>query len=114
MEIFKQDLMSVAEPYFVLDGYQFVSYPNRNSVPFRSFYEIPEADTVVRGSLRYAGNPAFVKGLMDLGWLDPQPKAWLNPGLTWAQITEQVVNSEDHSEGYVLISRRDADIISNV
>lgn len=72
VEISNKDLMGVAKPYFVLDGYEFVAYPNRNSVPFREFYGIPEADTDIRGSLRYEGNPAFVKALIDLGWLDTQ------------------------------------------
>ncbi|KAI9706071.1 MAG: hypothetical protein M1836_005477 [Candelina mexicana] len=64
------DVMASAEPYYVADGFLFVAYPNRNSVPFREYYDIPEAQTVVRGSLRYVGNPTFVKALADLGWLD--------------------------------------------
>lgn len=93
--------MGVAKPYFVLDGYDFVAYPNRNSVPFRDFYNIPEADTVIRGSLRYHGNPAFVKALTDLGWLDTQAKDWLNPGLTWGEVAHKAIGSRDSSERYV-------------
>lgn len=93
--------MGVAKPYYVLDGYDFVAYPNRNSVPFRDFYNIPEADTVIRGSLRYEGNPAFVKALADLGWLDSQVKDWLKPGLTWAEVTHKAIESRDLRERYV-------------
>ena len=93
--------MGVARPYFVLDGYDLVAYPNRNSVPFRDFYNIPEADTVIRGSLRYRGNPAFVKALTDLGWLDTQTTDWLSPGLTWAEVTHKAISSRDSSERYV-------------
>ena len=96
-----KDLMDVAKPYFVLDGYDFVAYPNRNSIPFREFYDIAEADTFVRGSLRYKGNPAFVKALMDLGWLDSQPKDWLRPGMTWAQIMQRAINCADANERYI-------------
>lgn len=39
--------MGVAKPYSVLDGYYFVAYPTRNSVPFKEFYNIPEAETLV-------------------------------------------------------------------
>ncbi|WYZ41467.1 hypothetical protein EsH8_V_000362 [Colletotrichum jinshuiense] len=77
VEIPNEKLMAQAKPYHVIDGYSFVAYPNRNSVPFREFYNIPEADTVIRGSLRYDGNPAFVAALIKLGWLDTRPKDWL-------------------------------------
>lgn len=59
--------MTTAKPYYIVNGYSLVAYPNRNSVPFREFYGIPEADTVVRGSLRYKGNPGFVQALAILG-----------------------------------------------
>ncbi|KAK1715659.1 saccharopine dehydrogenase [Colletotrichum lupini] len=73
----REDLMKQAKPYHVMDGYSFLAYPNRNSVPFREFYRIPEAETVVRGSLRYEGNPAFVAALTKLELLDTQPLTWL-------------------------------------
>ena len=34
--------------------------PNRDSVLFRSFYDISEAETAVRESFRYGGNPMFI------------------------------------------------------
>ena len=93
-----KDLMGVAKPYFVLDGYDFVACPDRNSIPFRDFYDIPEANSLIRGSLRYKGNPAFVKALMDLGWLDSQSKDWLRPGMTWVQIMQRAIKCVDASE----------------
>lgn len=101
VEIQAKDLMATAKPYYVMDGYDFVAYPNRNSVPFREFYNIPEAHTVVRGSLRYEGNPAFVKALIDLGWLDAEQKAWLNDGLTWAQVFQKMIGADNLAERYV-------------
>ncbi|KAL8731872.1 MAG: hypothetical protein Q9166_003156 [cf. Caloplaca sp. 2 TL-2023] len=98
VEISNQDLMDVAKLYFVLDGYDFVAYPNRNSVPFREFYGIPEADTVIRGSLRYKGNPAFVRALIKLGWLDAEKKDWLVPGLSWAEVMQKAIGAKDTSE----------------
>lgn len=85
--------MASAKTYFVLDGYNFVAYPNRNFLPYQDFYDIPEADTVVRGSLGYEGNPTFVKALIDLGWLDTENKVWLRPGLTWAQVMQKAIGS---------------------
>ncbi|WDK20071.1 saccharopine dehydrogenase [Colletotrichum graminicola] len=80
VDISNRDLMARAGPYHVADGHSFVAYPNRNSVPFREFYNIPEAETVARGSLRYEGNPSFVAALIKLGWLDRQPRDWLEKG----------------------------------
>ncbi|KAL8759823.1 MAG: hypothetical protein Q9199_000470 [Rusavskia elegans] len=96
--ISRNDLMGIAKPYFVLDGYEFVAYPNRDSVPFIEYYGIPEAETVIRGSLRYTGNPAFVKALIDLGWLDTEPKEWLKTNLTWAQVFQKAIGTNDPSE----------------
>ncbi|KAL8975339.1 MAG: hypothetical protein Q9197_000417 [Variospora fuerteventurae] len=104
IEISNKDLMGVAKPYFVLDGYSFVAYPNRNSLPFQEYYDIPEANTVIRGSLRYEGNPAFVKALIDLGWLDTKPKDWLKTGITWAEVLQNAIGAEDPSES-ALVSR---------
>ena len=104
IDIAAKDLMSAAKPYFVMDGYDFVAYPNRDSVPFREFYNIPEADTVVRGSLRYEGNPAFIKAFADAGWLNSEEQEWLTPGLTWAQLTQKVTDAADSSERYAIRS----------
>ncbi|KAM5545793.1 hypothetical protein V8D89_000831 [Ganoderma adspersum] len=99
-----KDLMSVAKPYFITPAYAFVAYPNRNSVPFREFYSIPEAETVVRGTLRYQGFPGFVKALVALGWLSIEKKDWLAEGLTWAQVFQQATGAADASES-TLIAR---------
>jgi saccharopine dehydrogenase (NADP+, L-glutamate forming) len=98
IEIPAEDLMGCAKRCYVKDGYEFVAYPNRDSVPFRGFYGIPEAKTVVRGSLRYEGNPAFVDALGRLGWLDPREKEWLRGGMTWVEIQRRVLGVEGNEE----------------
>lgn len=75
-----------------------MAYPNRNSVPFREFYNIPEAETVVRGSLRYKGNPEFIQAFAGLGWLDPAHKSWLKEGMTWAEIQQHLVGASASDE----------------
>ncbi|KAI0323973.1 glyceraldehyde-3-phosphate dehydrogenase-like protein [Cubamyces sp. BRFM 1775] len=62
------------------------------------FYNIPEAETVIRGTLRYQGFPEFVKALVALGWLNREKKEWLKDGLTWAQIMQQAIGASDASE----------------
>ncbi|KAF4341307.1 saccharopine dehydrogenase [Fusarium beomiforme] len=98
VEISSKDLMIKAVPYHVLDGYSFLAYPNRASVPFRQAYGIPEAHTVIRGSLRYEGNPALVKTLIDLGWLDTSSKAWLKESMTWSQIQQKLTGAASTTE----------------
>jgi saccharopine dehydrogenase (NADP+, L-glutamate forming) len=98
VEICGVDLMDTATDYHVMDGYDFEAYPNRNSVPFREYYNIPEARTIVRGSLRYKGNPAVVGALTKLGWLDAEDRGWLTEGITWAQVQQRLVGSEGSDE----------------
>ena len=93
IEISSADLMASAKPYYVMDGYDFVAYPNRNSVSFREFYNIPEAHTVIRGSLRYEGNPEFVQALANLGWLEQDKKDWLKDGMTWIEIQQKAIDA---------------------
>ncbi|KAK3937024.1 Saccharopine dehydrogenase [Diplogelasinospora grovesii] len=85
------------------DGYSFLAYPNRNSLPFKEFYNIPEAETVIRGSLRYNGNPQFIQAFAGLGWLDQEKKSWLTPGITWAQIQQKLIGAPN-SDGSSLIA----------
>lgn len=82
----------------VMDGHSFVAYPNRNSVPFREFYDIPEAEMVIRGLLRYKGNPELIKVLADICWIDAEEKDWLREGLTWTQIQQRLVGASDPSD----------------
>ena len=98
MDIPGTDLMAYAQPYYISPAYAFVAYPNRNSVPFRDFYNIPEAETVVRGTLRYQGFPVFIKALVELGWLDAEEKTWLKDGLSWAEVTQKTIGANDASE----------------
>ncbi len=98
VDISGDNLMDHSKSHFVMDGYSFVGYPNRNSVPFREFYGIPEAQTIVRGTLRYEGNPEMYRALVKLGWIDVEPKEWLQDGLTWAQIQSRLIGAAGSDE----------------
>ena len=91
--------MKYAKPYYITPAFAFVAYPNRDSTSFREFYNIPEAETVIRGTLRYQGFPEFIKALVQLGWLDSTPKEWLTEeaGLTWAQVFQKTIGAENSS-----------------
>ena len=91
--------MAHAKPYFITPAFAFVAYPNRDSTPFKQFYNIPEAETVVRGTLRYQGFPEFIKALVDLGWLNADVQPWLDSNLTWADVMKKTIGAEDSQEG---------------
>jgi len=98
-----QELMGVAKPYFIYPGYAFVAYPNRDSTPYKARYMIPEAETIIRGTLRYQGFPEFVRTLVDMGFLSQEEHPALKqiidqPVLTWKEATAQVLGAKDHNE----------------
>lgn len=104
IEIEGQQLMNYAQPYFISPAFAFVAYPNRDSTPFREFYEIPEAQTVVRGTIRYQGFPAFIKTLVDMGFLSETPQAYLKPDSTlpWKEVTTRVLGADNSTEACLI------------
>lgn len=98
IEVSGSQLMETAKPYYISPAFAFVAYPNRDSTPFREYYNIPEAETCVRGTLRYQGFPEFIKALVDLGYLDATEKDWLNDSLTWAEVTQKSIGASSASE----------------
>lgn len=77
VEYTSEELMTSAKPIPIYPGYAFVGYPNRDSTTYKERYNIPEAQTILRGTLRYAGFPEFVKTLVDIGFLDDTPQSFL-------------------------------------
>ena len=43
-----------------------------------------------------------MKALIDLGWLDTEPKDWLKAGLTWAEVLQKAIGADDSTERYAL------------
>ncbi|EMC97322.1 hypothetical protein BAUCODRAFT_33041 [Baudoinia panamericana UAMH 10762] len=98
-----EKLMSTARPYLIYPGYAFEAYPNRDSTPFRERYNIPEAQTVIRGTLRYQGNPAFVQALRDIGMLNEEEQSFLKAAdeealPSWREAFAKIVGSSSSSE----------------
>lgn len=94
--------MATAKPYFIYPGMAYVAYPNRDSTPYRERYNIPEAQTIIRGTLRFGGFPQFIKVLVDIGFLSDEPVDTLstsnsNPP-TWAETTAKVVGATSPGE----------------
>lgn len=113
LDISGQNLMGYAQPYFISPAFAFVAYPNRDSVPFKEFYNIPEAETIVRGTLRYQGFPEFIKALVQLGWLDANVKEWLTDDLTWAQVMQKAIGANDFRERWAFRLVSSASMLTN-
>ncbi|EJT98283.1 hypothetical protein DACRYDRAFT_24735 [Dacryopinax primogenitus] len=96
-----RDLMSYAKPYFITPAFAYVAYPNRDSSVFREFYHIPEAQSVIRGTLRYQGFPQFIKALVECGFLDQSEKDYLGRSaapLPWNEVTMRALGAKGSSE----------------
>lgn len=91
------ELMASAAPVFVYPGFAFVGYPNRDSTPFKERYNIPEAKNILRGSLRYQGNPAMVQVLNDMGFLSEEKLDSLTKPIPWSEATKHVLKASSSS-----------------
>ncbi|KAI8142359.1 saccharopine dehydrogenase [Fennellomyces sp. T-0311] len=82
-------------------GYAFVGYGNRDSTPYDKRYNIPEAKTIIRGSIRYDGFPQFAKALVNLGFLNEEPQAHLaadSAEISWSQVLANAVGIQTTDE----------------
>lgn len=92
------ELMNTAKPYFIYPGFAFEAYPNRDSTPFRERYNIPEAQDLVRGTLRYQGSPAIVQTFQDLGLLSDKEHDFLKSPISWKEAFGKIVGASANTE----------------
>jgi saccharopine dehydrogenase (NADP+, L-glutamate forming) len=99
-EVEGPELMAEAKPYFIYPGYAFVAYPNRDSTPYKERYSIPEAQTIIRGTLRYQGFPEYIKALVDIGFLSEEPQDYLKEDSqrSWRDATAKVIGATSDKE----------------
>lgn len=93
-----EDLMATAKPYFIYPGFAFVAYPNRDSTVFKELYDIPEAETVIRGTLRYQGFPEFVKVLVDVGFLSEEETPVFSKAIPWKEAMKEFLGAASSSK----------------
>jgi saccharopine dehydrogenase (NADP+, L-glutamate forming) len=97
------DLMATAKPYHSgFTGYNFVAYGNRDSTGYSERYHIPEAHTVIRGTLRYGSFPPFVKVLVDIGFLRVDEEDFLKKPIAWREATKQIIGASSSSDADLL------------
>lgn len=92
------DLMATAKPYHIYPGFAFVAYPNRDSTGYKERYNIPEAQTIIRGTLRYVGFPEFVKVLIDIGFLKDDEQGYCKEAIPWREVTQKILGAPSSRE----------------
>ncbi|XP_074644875.1 alpha-aminoadipic semialdehyde synthase, mitochondrial-like [Tubulanus polymorphus] len=81
-------LMDEATVLDFFPGFNLEGLPNRDSTVYKELYGIQSAQTILRGSVRYAGFCNAMKGLIKLGFICDQPNHYLHPGgrdITWKE-----------------------------
>ncbi|EGE00269.1 saccharopine dehydrogenase [Trichophyton tonsurans CBS 112818] len=92
------ELMGTAKPYFIYPGFAFVAYANRDSTPYKERYQIPEAQTIVRGTLRFQGFPQMIRTLVDLGFLKEDEKEFMKTPIPWKEAMKQLLGATSSDE----------------
>ncbi|KXS13659.1 Saccharopine dehydrogenase [Gonapodya prolifera JEL478] len=102
VDIKGEDLMLSAKPIFTgYPGFAFEGYANRDSTPYAKRYDIPEAQTVIRGTLRFAGFPRFVKALVDCGLLQDDKREYLaasSSPLAWRDFLARLLGTPNDEQ----------------
>ncbi|MCJ1472864.1 Saccharopine dehydrogenase [NADP(+), L-glutamate-forming] [Lambiella insularis] len=98
IEVSGQELMGAAKPYFIYPGFAFVGYPNRDSTPYKESYNIPEARTILRGTLRFQGCPEFIRVLVDMGLVSQEKRDFLEKPISWKEATQKILKASSTSE----------------
>lgn len=96
-------LLENTETLDFLPGFAFEGFANRDSMEYIDHYGIPEARTVYRGTIRFAGYSEHILGLIKLGLISPEPHPCLHPGgpdITWRQFMCSLLGITDDNIFY--------------
>jgi saccharopine dehydrogenase-like NADP-dependent oxidoreductase len=83
---------------------EFEGYPNRDSVSYKETYGIPEAMTVLRGTLRYPGWCETLRKMVGLGLLDETPKD--RSGSTFHDLMKELCQALPRAEVRTAVAAR--------
>lgn len=82
---------------FEINGLKYDGYPNRDSIGYREVYGLNNLQTMIRGTLRYAG---FIKAwnlLVQLGLTDDSYNFPIYQGITYREFTSAFFNAGNQS-----------------
>ncbi|GMI25668.1 hypothetical protein TeGR_g12644, partial [Tetraparma gracilis] len=81
------ELLNNADPIYSFPTMNLECLANRDSLIYRELYGIEDADSVFRGTLRFAGFSDLMYGVKTLGLLDDAPCA----GGTWGEVLDALL-----------------------
>lgn len=97
------ELMRATKSLDFLPGFNLEGFPNRDSTHYSKLYGIEDANTILRGTLRYSGFSQSARTLQFLGLLDREPHPSLHsrgPEITWRQLICTLLGLEDPNMFY--------------
>lgn len=78
-----------------LRGFSLEAFPNRDSLDYQNLYNLPDAKTIIRGTIRYRGFSETIRALKGLGLMDqtahPCLQADNGSELTWRQFMAELL-----------------------
>uniref|UniRef100_A0A6G1SHE1 Alpha-aminoadipic semialdehyde synthase, mitochondrial n=1 Tax=Aceria tosichella TaxID=561515 RepID=A0A6G1SHE1_9ACAR len=78
-----------------LRGFSLEAFPNRDSIEYQDLYNLPDAKTIIRGSMRYRGFSETIRALKQMGLMDQTPHPCLQTDngseLTWRQFMAELL-----------------------
>jgi alpha-aminoadipic semialdehyde synthase len=109
-------LFNHAMPITAFRGMDLYWVPNGDAEKYSKVYDIPEADTVIRGTIRYSSFAPVMRALLPLGFLDEErPIEALKKGTTevasWRSIVAQLLDCDSIGEVEEKLIRRLGEII---
>lgn len=93
------ELMETTRPLNFLPGFSLEGFPNGDSTKYGKYYNLPDAVTLLRGTIRYKGFTDAIRNLQFLGLLNPDNHPILHnegPEITWRQFICQLIGIQDH------------------
>eukprot|EP00033_Pygsuia_biforma_P001114 GCRY01001270.1.p1 GENE.GCRY01001270.1~~GCRY01001270.1.p1 ORF type:complete len:460 (+),score=92.85 GCRY01001270.1:87-1466(+) len=91
------ELLTTQKRIDVTPGFRFEGIPNRDSRKYREAYHIPEAQTCIRGTLRYEGYCDIVHSFKVIGLLSQETNPLLAEDaqpISWKRLLESLIGVE--------------------
>lgn len=88
--IAQNDVLHSAKSFPGNDILKLIVYPNRDSVPYKEIYGLPDCSTVIRGTIRYQGFCEILAGFNDLGLLGEQRPS--SNVTCWPELIQELVS----------------------
>jgi len=85
-------------------------YPNRDSIPYIDLYNIPETETMFRGTLRYPGWSEIIDTMKHIGLFSD--KTYDASNLTYNQLLAKILNTTENQTKQEIAKRFDIPIDS--